>query len=69
MPCLAAFRFVPITVEMCKYMRNAAVQFLSCLRNIPAESAEHSQMFICALGDAAAVGDGVEGENGDLPPD
>lgn len=50
-------------------MRNAAVQFLSCLRNIPAESAEHSQMFICALGDAAAVGDGVEGENGDLPPD
>ena len=63
-PDHAAFRFVPFAVETCGYMGNdsEAVKFVNRLGDIAAESGPHSQGCICAMGNAAAVGDGAAGE-------
>ena len=64
----AAFWFVPLAVETCGYMGKGAVRFVNRLADIAAESGRIPngngawQVCICVLHNAAAVGNGAEGE-------
>ena len=58
----AALRFAPFAVETCGYMGKEAARSVHRLGDIAAEWAHSQGLCVCALGNAAAVGDGAAGE-------